>query len=105
MVLEVFIAMVSGGLITGVFSVILACLNRKWSKQDKKDDRIDAIVTAQKVTMIDRVRHLGKIYISDGEIHLEDKENLKEMYQAYKGLGGNGHLDQIMSEIEKLKVV
>ena len=103
--MEVFVAMVSGGLITGIFSVVLACLNRKWQKQDKKDDRIDAIVSAQKVTMIDRVRHLGKQYISDGEIHLEDKENIKEMYDAYKGLGGNGHLDQIMSEIEKLKVI
>ena len=43
---------------------------------------------AQKVLMIDRVRYLGSSYIHDGEIALEDKENLAEMYQAYKALGG-----------------
>jgi hypothetical protein len=48
---------------------------------------------------------LGKQYISDGEIHLEDKENLVEMYKAYKKLGGNGHLETVMSEINHLKVI
>ena len=55
--------------------------------------------------MIDKVRWLGKQYITAGEIHLEDKENLQEMYSAYKKLGGNGHLDTVMAEINHLKVV
>lgn len=90
---------------SGVCSIVIALLQRKWSKQDKEDERIDALVDANKVLMIDRVRCLGKKYIADGEIHLEDKENLSEMHQAYKRLGGNGHLDMIMSEIDHLKVI
>lgn len=90
---------------SGVTAIILACLQRKWAKDDKKDDKIDALVNANKVLMIDRVKHIGKTYIEAGEITLDDKDNLKEMFSAYKRLGGNGHLDLIMSEVDKLKVV
>lgn len=34
--------------------------------------------------MIDRVRYLGECYIIRGHITLDEKENLVEMYQAYK---------------------
>lgn len=90
---------------TGVSSVVVVLLQRKWSKQDRHDERVDALVDANKVLMIDKVRYLGKKYISEGEIHLEDKENLKEMYSAYKRLGGNGHLDTVMYEVDQLKVI
>ena len=90
---------------SGFTAIILACLQRKWAKDDKKDDKIDALVNANKVLMIDRVKHIGKTYIEVGEISLDDKDNLKEMFSAYKRLGGNGHLDLIMSEVDKLKVI
>lgn len=90
---------------SGVSSIVVVLLQRKWAKQDKHDERVDALVDAQKVMMIDKVRYLGKKYISEGEIHIEDKENLKEMYSAYKRLGGNGHLDTVMDEVNHLRVV
>jgi hypothetical protein len=103
--MEILIAALTGGLASGVMTIIHSCLQRKWKKEDSKDERIDALVFAQRVTMIDRVKHLGKHYIDDGEISLEDKENFQEMYRAYKGLNGNGHLDTVMREVDKLKVV
>lgn len=90
---------------SGLSAVIVACLNRHWAKKDKDDSRIDALVTAQKVTMVDRVRHLGSKYINDKQIHLEDKENLQAMYDAYKALGGNGHLTTVMREVDRLPVI
>lgn len=90
---------------TGVSSIVIVLLQRKWQKQDKHDERVDALVEANKVLMIDKVRYLGKKYISEGEIHLEDKENLLDMYNAYKALGGNGHLDTIMNEVNHLRVI
>ena len=90
---------------TGVSSIVIVLLQRKWAKQDKHDERVDALIDANKVLMIDKVRWLGKKYISEGEIHLEDKENLLEMHKAYKRLGGNGHLDTIMDEVDRLKVI
>lgn len=85
----------------GVAAIVLALLQRKWAK----DDRVDALVAAQKVIMIDRVRFICKQHIAQGEICLEDKETIKEMFDAYKALGGNGHLNTIMAEVDKLKVV
>lgn len=95
------------GALTGssVCSIVVLLLQRKWTKQDKHDERVDALVDANKVLMIDKVRYLGKEYISNGEIHLEDKENLLEMYNAYKRLGGNGHLETVMNEVNHLKVI
>lgn len=102
---EIIIALIAALTGSGVSSLVIVLLQRKWSKQDKHDERVDALVDATKVQMIDRVRWLGRGYIEAGEIRLEDKENLKEMYAAYKRLGGNGHLDTIMSEVDHLKVV
>ena len=102
MELETVIALVSVCLGSGgVAAIILALLQRKWAK----DDRVDALVAAQKVIMVDRVRFIVRAHIEQGEISLEDKETIKEMFRAYKALGGNGHLDTVMGEMEKLKVV
>lgn len=89
---------------SSVASVIVAILQHHWSKKEKKDERIDALVAAQQVMMIDRVRFLGRCYIQNGEITLADKENLVSMYNAYKALGGNGHLETVMREVDQLEV-
>lgn len=102
--MEIFIAILSAGIGAGIMNIVLEIVKHKWSKTDKRDEKIDAIVNAQKVIMIDRVRYLGREYLKGEKISLEDKENLKEMYEAYKALGGNGHLDTIMNEIENLTV-
>ena len=67
-------------------AIILAILQRKWTKDDKRD----AIVDALKVLLIDRVRYLGQKYISDGSVSLSDRETLDEMHQAYKPLAATG---------------
>jgi len=96
---------------SGLSAVVVALLNRRWikadrreDKTDRQDDRIDALVDAQKVLMIDRVRHLGQAYITRGDITIAEKETLHEMHKAYKNLGGNGHLDTIMGEVDELPV-
>lgn len=103
--MEFIIGILGAGIGSGVMAIVLAALQRKWSKQDKADHRIDALVNAQKVMMIDRVKWLGGQYVADQEISLSDKDTLHDMYQAYKALGGNGHLDVVMSEVDKLPVV
>ena len=90
---------------SGVASVVVAILNRHWAKKDKEDDKLAALVTAQKVLMIDRVRYLGQRYINQGGISLADKENLLEMHKTYRALGGNGHLDTIMAEVDELPIL
>lgn len=100
-VAQLILAGFGGG---GLSAIIVALLNRHWTKEDRKDDRLTALVAAQKVIMIDRVRYLGQCYINKGCISLLDKENLLEMHKAYKALGGNGHLDTVISEIDELPI-
>ena len=85
---------------SGLTAIVLAILQRRWSCQDKQD----ALVAGLKVLTVDRVRYLGRCYILDGKISLEDRENLEEMYTAYKSLGGNGHLETIMAEVRHLPI-
>lgn len=103
--MDFVIGLLGAGIGSGLMAIVLAMLNRKWSKEDRKDSRIDALVYAQKVMMVDKVNWLGNQYIKAQKITLSDKETLTEMYKAYKGLGGNGHLDVVMSEVDKLQVV
>lgn len=102
---EFFIGLLGSGVGAGIMAIVLACLQRKWKKEDKHDDRLEAIMVAQKVMMVHMVRDLGKKYIHDGEIHIEDKESLQDMYNSYKALGGNGRLTTIMNEVNALKVI
>lgn len=85
---------------SGLTAIVLAILQRRWSCQDRQD----AIVDGLKVLTVDRVRYLGRTYIKAQSITLEDKENLEDMYRAYKALGGNGHLETVMDEVERLPV-
>lgn len=96
---------------SGFFGFIIACLQRHWAKKDKqeaktdqKDEKQDAIVNGLKVLMVDRVRYLASCHIKHGNITLEDKETLEDMHQAYKALGGNGHLATAMAAVEQLPI-
>lgn len=103
--MEFIVGVLGAGIGSGIMALILARQQRKWAKEDKHDEKMDAVVSGLKVLTVDRVREKGKQYIAAQEISLEDKENLEDMYRAYKALGGNGHLETVMSEIRELQVV
>ena len=102
--MEFIKTLLSGSVGAGLMAIIMAALQRHWKKKDDKEGAIAALVEAQKVLMIDRVRHLGNRYISERSISLDDKETLQEMFMSYRKLGGNGHLDTIMAEVNKLPI-
>ena len=106
----------AGGWITSFATVIL---QRRWTKQDEAESKktvsrqefnglktqVDALVRWAKINSIDRVRYLGLCYIGAKEIAMDDKRNLREMYDSAKGLGLDGDLDIVMQEVDKLPVV
>lgn len=99
---------------SAIATVVVACLNRKWQKEDRKlvtkadleaiNAKLDALTENQKVISVERIRARVKECIVDGHVDLDDKENIKEMHDSYHKLGGNGHLDAVMDELEKLPV-
>ena len=89
---------------SGVATIVVAVLNHRWERKRSSSQKLDAIMAVQRVIMVDRVHWLGSSYIKRGAITLEEKENLIEMYNAYKGLGGNGHLKIVMDEVDQLEI-
>ena len=102
--MEILLIVLSGLFSGGFTTIVVACLQRRWAKKDKEDGRLDAIVAAQKLMMIDHTKQVAREHIESGHITLDDKEHFMEMYDAYKALGGNGHLEIIKHEIEHLKI-
>lgn len=85
---------------SGCAAIITALLQRRWNKSDRQD----AVVDALKVLTVDRVRYLARCYVKDGEISMDDLQNMHDMHTAYTKLGGNGHLDTAMASIDALPI-
>ena len=109
--MELLKIILSCGIGAAIGSILQSAVQRHWKKKDAREeqDKIDprqfkALIASQKLLLADRIRYLGTCYIYAKKITLEDKENLYEMHEAYKSLGGNGHLDTVMDELDKLEV-
>lgn len=101
---ELLSFLASAGIGAGAMQIINTIITHKMKKNDKEDERMAALTEAQKLLMQDKVRYLGGKFIAEGKISLENKEVLKEMHKAYQALGGNGHLDTVMAEVDKLPI-
>lgn len=69
------------------------------------DKLAEALKRGQMIMLSDRILTLAESYIANGEITYAQKKNLRAMHQVYHNeLGGNGDFDDLMKDIEKLKV-
>ena len=76
---------------------------RKYDLEDGKDKNDHALKDGLKWVLYDRIRFLGQRYICNGTVDFDDRRILNEMHKCYhEGLGGNGDLDNLMSEVNKL---
>ena len=67
-------------------------------------ETVNALIVADRTILYDRIKHLAKSYIKRGYITVEEYEDLKRMHEVYHDkLGGNGFLDAIMEEVDKLE--
>ena len=117
----------SGGagaaLVAGAFAIIQWWLQRRAKKQDAesatsagvcaargeeiKEVRrlVGVLVVADRTILYDRIKHLGKTYVSRGYVTLEELEDLERMHAVYHDedkLNGNGFLDEIMKTVRSL---
>ena len=97
------LAAVVGALIAQVGEGIRQRRKRKYEKTDTKEAGIEAMKDGLKWVLYDRIRFLGQKYIADGKVDFDDRRILNQMHKSYHdGLGGNGDLDNIMSEVNRL---
>lgn len=96
---EVLIAVIGSGALSAVISGVFSLVR---DRQQKKN----GVAAGVRMVLYDRIKHLGKQYIKNGEIAFEDLEDLLEMHKIYHDdLGGNGYLDSVMNAVKKLKTV
>ena len=95
-----------GGLITQAGESLRQRRKRKYDKADGKDKDLEALKTGLKWVIYDRIRFLGQNYINSGHVDFDDRRILNEMHTCYHdGLGGNGDLDHLMGEVNRLPLV
>lgn len=126
--LEVIItALLGGGIVGGIVTLIQMFCKRKWDKADKKaieDSKLDELSNnitqlntkvsslvsdvqhvkmAQKSILSDRIKWLGTEYLKAGEISFEDRRILHDLHGAYHNdCDGNGDFDSLMRDVDAL---
>ena len=104
---EIIIAVLGGSALAALINQLGETYRAKKKRQAVKEDRHDddyiAMKKALMYVILDRIRYLGQVYIKDGTIDFDDRRLLHEMHDVYhNGLGGNGDLDALMDEINRL---
>ena len=96
---------VGAAIVGGIFSVIMFKLNRKAEKEDKQESKEDDLTSGLRILLYDRIKHLGKSYITRGYITTEELEDLLLMHKIYHdNLKGNGFLDSLMGQVKQLPI-
>ena len=101
--MDVFITACGAAVVAGIFTLISQTLQRRSDKKSGVDTKLCAITKALEILMLDRIKYLGQAYLRDGAVDFDDRRLLNQMHDAYHNkLGGNGDLDVIMAEVNKL---
>ena len=84
---------------SGIISIVQMIIRRWWEKSDKGSAQTKALRYLMLYIMI----QTAKGYIQDGEISMDDRRQLHKWHELYHdGLGGNGDMDKLMAEVNKL---
>ena len=84
---------------SGISSIMQMFIRRLWEKSDKGSAQTKALRYLMLYIMI----QTAKGYIRDGEISMDDRRQLHKWHELYHdGLGGNGDMDKLMAEVNKL---
>ena len=118
--MEYFIAIMTGGVAVAVIEGLKEWLRWRRDRKAKKEDNAElnlegrlslmetqntAQIEALKYLLFDKIRHLGQKYIAKEEIDFDERRILNSMHSVYhNGLGGNGDLDNLMDEVNSLKL-
>lgn len=120
MKMEYLVAILSGGAVVAIIEGLREALRWRRERKAKKEDVAElnieqrlgimekqnaAQIDALKYLLFDKIRHLGQKYIAKGEIDFDERRILNAMHTVYhNGLDGNGDLDNLMKEVNEIKL-
>lgn len=90
---EIIIAIIG----SGALSTVLSFLLQVW-RDRRRSNKIDRFL------LLHLIEETCKDALEGGSIAKEDMQKLDEMYQLYKGIGGDGYADAILSQVKKLPI-
>lgn len=96
--IPVIVAIVGSGALSALITGIFAERSAKKKLEDGTQVGVRMILYAW-------IKSLGKDYIKRGYLSFEELEDLKAMHMVYHNdLKGNGFLDTLMDQVEKLEI-
>lgn len=99
--------LIIGGVITifassGFWTFITYKATAKDKSKSEKEEKLNVIESAILAVLHDRLFQSCSYYLTKGEISIQDLDNVKHLFTAYKSLGGNGTGEEIYKRILKL---
>ena len=88
-------------LLPTILGGVVGFISTKLKKNKKKDLAIEQGVQA---LLRNEIKRRYREFELKGEISILDKENLEEMFEQYKNLGGNGTVKKMMDDLLNLKI-
>ena len=96
--MEILLAIIGSGALSSIIAGIFSLIQNRKNKKD-------GVSKGVRQLLYDRIKYLGRCYISDGTISAEDLEDLMQMHGIYHtDLGGNGYLDNLMEQVKRLPI-
>lgn len=104
---QLCVAFLGGTALSALISQIGEYVRERKRFKEQDDSRamkeLSAIEEAIRYILYDRIRYLGGSFLRSEEIDFDDRRNLNNMHSVYhEKLGGNGDLDILMDEVNKL---
>lgn len=99
--IETIVAACGGAAIAVIGQLIMWAVNRKAEKQNKANEIANGVM----FLLQDKIKDLAKHHIQDGQIPVEDLEDLLRMHEVYHQLGGNGYLNTLINAVKNLKII
>lgn len=94
-------------LITTGLGIALGVVTSKLKKTKEKDEnekkKNEAIELGVQALLRNEIIRRYREFETKGEISILDQENLDEMFEQYKNLGGNGTVKKMMNDLYELK--
>lgn len=105
--MENIIQIVLSYLIPTLLGAGLGFISTKFKKNKEKEEeekkKINVLEQGVQALLRNEIIRRYREFETKGEISILDKENLEEMFEQYKNLGGNGTVKKMMDELLNLK--
>lgn len=102
---QMIAAFLGGSAASAMISGLFSLLQDRLRRGKRRSDTEQALVDGMQFILLDVIAQRALRYIQAGEAELHDKQLLQRMHQVYHdGLGGNGNLDALMEQVDRLPV-